>query len=36
MISHGVGVSIAGGGVDEKDGSCVRIFILFFISYICC
>jgi len=41
MISHGVEISIAGGGADEKDGemegSFFFIFIfIFFISYIRC
>jgi len=38
MISHGVEISIAGGGADEKDGemggSFLFLFLLFFIFYI--
>jgi len=40
MISHGVEISIAGGGADEKDeGKRVPYFLFLFfiyISYICC
>jgi len=30
MISHGVEISIAGGGADEKDGARERSFFFFF------
>jgi len=39
MISHGVEISIAEGGADEKDGEIGRLFFFFiylFISYIRC
>jgi len=34
MISHGVEISIAGGGADEKDEGNRGLFIFIFIFYI--
>ena len=34
MISHGVEISIAGGGADEKDGAREGSFFFFFFIFI--
>jgi len=34
MISHGVEISIAGGGVDEKDGAREGSFFFFFLFFL--